>query len=91
MSIIFTCRYQRLKIPEDEEIEGESSAEREERAKQRPPPDCKSALLELLSDTLCDKNPFFREYNHDKVFTVTLGECLEYIHLYNLLDRICPK
>ncbi|XP_047739657.1 uncharacterized protein LOC108665674 isoform X2 [Hyalella azteca] len=65
-------KYLRLSVPEDLEYEDASSSHRHARAQACPEPDCRAALLELLSDTQDAEYPIFRE-GQEGVSTVTLG------------------
>jgi hypothetical protein len=65
-------RYLRLSVPEDLEYEDASSTHRHARAHECPEPNCRAALLELLSDTQDTEYPIFRE-GQEGVSTVTLG------------------
>ena len=70
-------RYLRLEIPEDLEIEGMSSTRRLARAKVCVPPDNKENIVALMSDTLDEEYPFFREgCQPDPIYTVTVGKLL---------------
>ena len=83
-------RYLRIKVPEDEEFEEASSSARLARAKEVGSIDCRTSLLNLLSDTKNKELPFFRE-GQEGVTTVTLGEIIEWdigIAYWKIIDSI---
>ncbi|XP_076040741.1 C45 family peptidase tan [Oratosquilla oratoria] len=72
--LLHTNKYLRLQIPEDEGLCMASSEHRHARAGDCCPPETRTALLALLSDTHDTEYPFFREGGDpDFVKTVTLG------------------
>ncbi|KAL7633543.1 UNVERIFIED_CONTAM: hypothetical protein RMT77_016076 [Armadillidium vulgare] len=80
--LVHTNTFLRLKIPEDFEIEGESSCHRLKCAAKNRPIESRESVLSILSSTEDRQYPFFRDGNtkEDKIKTIAIG-------LFDILER----